>query len=65
MCGFEFRLSLFQSWSPSLQVMFSFFWSGFTVEKFVFYSVSIFQSNQIGFSLFFTVKVMDWPKNYF
>ena len=35
------------------------------VEKFVFYSIFVFQSDQIGFSLFFTAKVMDWLKNYF
>ena len=43
----------------------AFFWSVPAVEKFVFYIVFLFWSDQIGFSLFFTAKVMDWPKNYF
>ena len=43
----------------------AFFLSGPTVKKFVFYIVFLFWSDQIGFSLFFTAKVTDWPKNYF
>ena len=58
-------LSLSQSWSSGVRVSFAFFWSGPAVEKFVFYSVFVFQSDQIRFSLFFTAKVMDWTKNYF
>ena len=40
-------LSLSLSWSSSLQVSSAFFWSGSAVEKFVFYSVFIFLSDQI------------------
>ena len=58
-------LSLSQSWSSGLRMSFAFFWSGSIVEKFVFYSIFVFQSDQIGFSLFFTTKVKNWPKNYF
>ena len=58
-------LSLSQSWSSGLWVSFAFFWSGSAVEKFVFYSVFVFRSDQIGFSLFFTLKVTNWPKNTF
>ena len=38
---------------------------GSVVVKFVFCSVFVFRSDQIGFSLFFIAKVTDWPKNYF
>ena len=41
------------------------FWSVSTVEKFVVYIVFLYWSDQIGFSLFFTVKVTDRSKNYF
>ena len=58
-------LSLPQSWSFVLRVSFAFLWSGSAVEKFVLYSVFVFRSDQIGFSLFFTMKVTDWLKNYF
>ena len=43
----------------------AFFWSGPACEEFVFYIVFLFWSDEIGFSLFFTTKVTDWPKNYF
>ena len=62
-----FRVSLlsFSRALSSLRVSFSLFRSGSVVEKFFFYSVFVFRSDQIGFSLFFTAKVTDWPKNYF
>ena len=56
-------LSLSQSWSSSLLVVCLLLICS-AVEKFVFYIVFIFWLDQIGFSLFFTAKVMDWPKNY-
>ena len=43
----------------------AFFWFVSAVEKFVFYIFFLFWSDQIGFSLFLTTKVTDWPKNYF
>ena len=57
-------LSLSQSWSSSLWISFAFFWSDSSVEKFVFYSVFVFLLEQIGFSLFFTAKATNCPKNF-
>ena len=56
-------LSLSQSKGSSLQARLPAFKSGPAVEKFVFYIVFLFWSDQIGSSLFFTAKVTDWLKN--
>ena len=40
-------------WSSSLRVSSVFFWSSSAVEKFVFFSVFLFWSDQLGFLLFF------------
>ena len=45
-------LSLSQIWSSGMLVSFAFYWSVSAVEKFVFYSVFVFQSDQVVFSLF-------------
>ena len=50
-------LPLSQSWSSGLRVSFAFFWFGSTVKKFIFYSIFIFWSDQIGLSLFFTTNI--------
>ena len=59
-----FQVSSLSLWVLSLLVLFAFFWSVPAVEKFVSYIVFLFWSDQIGFSLLFTAKVTDWPKNY-
>ena len=54
-CGWCVVLSfafLSLSWSSSLHVSSAFFWSSSTIKKFVFYSIFIYWSDQIGFSLF-------------
>ena len=68
MDGFKFCFCLSLSLSVGVRVCgqsSTFFWSVPTVEKFVFYIVFLVWSDQIGFSLFFTAKVTNWPKNYF
>ena len=57
--------SLSLSWNSSLRTVVCLLLICSAVEKFVFYIIFLFWSDQIGFSLFFMVKVTDWLKNYF
>ena len=46
----------------SVRVSFAFLWSDSAVEKFVFYSVFVFRSNQIEFSLFLYREGYGWAE---